>query len=276
MVCTIVFLTWCTTVTTLLASPQQESRGAAPAETPPTNDESWIQLFNGRDLTGWTPKIRYCELGENFGQTFQVVDGILTVVYDPQHYPEYGEKFGHLFYEKSFANYRLRAEYRFVGQQCKAGPGWATRNNGLMLHCQDPKTMSVDQDFPASIEVQLLGGDGQNDRTTANLCTPGTNVVLNGKLFLPHCTSSKSKTYHGEQWVTVEVEVRGGKTIKHLIDGEVVLEYSEPQLDDRDPGAKQLIEKRKGEKLLTEGFIAIQAESAPTQFRKIELLPLEE
>lgn len=270
------------TGTFLFASPPQEnSKPEAKAtdpspSNPPASDEAWIQLFNGRDLTGWTPKFRGCEVGENFGQTFQVVDGVLRVVYDPEHYPKFGEKYGHLFHEQSFSNYRLRAEYRFVGQQCPEGPGWAIQNNGLMLHCQDPKTMTLDQDFPASLEVQLLAGDGQHERTTANLCTPGTNVVLNGKLFLPHCTSSKSKTYHGEQWVTVEVEVRGGKTIKHIMEGEVVLEYTEPQLDDRDPGAKQLIEKRNGEKLLTEGFIAIQAESAPTEFRKIEVLPLDE
>lgn len=238
-------------------------------------DEAWIQLFNGRDLTGWTPKIRHSALGENYGETFQVADGVMKVVYDPQHYPKFDERFGHLFYEKSFSHYRLRAEYRFVGQQVAGGPGWAVRNNGLMLHCQDPKTMTIDQDFPASIEVQLLGGDGKNDRTTANLCTPGTNVVLNGKLFLPHCTNSKSKTYHGEQWVTIEVEVRGGKSVKHLMEGEVVLEYTEPQLDPRDAGAKALIEKRNGELILTEGFISIQAESAPIEFRKIELLPLD-
>lgn len=277
MACMFIIAGWYLTGTMLMASPPQDKRSVeAPPSDSTGSDEQWIQLFNGRDLTGWTPKIRHCELGENFGQTFQVVDGVLKVVYDPEHYPKFGEKFGHLFYEQSFANYRLRAEYRFVGQQCTEGPGWAVRNNGLMLHCQDPKTMTIDQDFPASIEVQLLGGDGQRERTTANLCTPGTNVVLNGKLFLPHCTSSKSKTYHGEQWVTVEVEVRGGKTIKHFMEGDVVLEYTEPQLDDRDAGAKLLIEKQHGEKLLTKGFIAIQAESAPTEFRKIELLPLDE
>lgn len=257
-------------------TPQVDQQDSELAESKSSaNDAEWIQLFNGHDLTGWTPKIRHCPLGENFGETFQVADGVLKVVYDPQHYPKFGERFGHLFYERSFSNYRLRAEYRFVGQQCTAGPGWAVRNNGLMLHCQDPKTMTVDQDFPASIEVQLLGGDGTNQRTTANLCTPGTNVVLNGKLFLPHCTSSKSKTYHGDQWVTIEVEVRGGKSIKHLMEGEVVLEYTEPQLDPRDAGAKVLIEQRGGEVVLTEGFISIQAESAPIEFRKIELLPLD-
>lgn len=240
------------------------------------SSNQWIPLFNGKDLTGWTPKIRFSPLGENYGETFRVEDGLLKVVYDPQHYPKFGARFGHLFFEKAFSHYRLRAEYRFVGQQCNGGPGWAIRNNGLMLHCQRPDSMAVEQEFPVSIEVQLLGGDGVNERSTGNLCTPGTNVVMNGELFLPHCTSSQSKTYHGDQWVTIEVEVRGGEVVRHIMEGEVILEYQQPQLDPRDKAATPLIEKSGGELLLTEGYIAIQAESAPIDFRKIELQVISE
>ncbi len=164
------------------------------------DDGEWIQLFNGKDLTGWIPKIRYHEAGDNFANTFRVVDGLLTVSYDG--YDKYDERFGHLFYEKPFSNYLMRVEYRFVGEQCPGGPGWAIRNSGVMVHGESPMTMAKDQDFPASIEVQLLGGNGKDPRTTANLCTPGTNVEMNGELILRHCTSSTSKTYHGDQWVT--------------------------------------------------------------------------
>ncbi len=240
-----------------------------------SQETQWIALFNGKDLSGWTPKFRHCPLGENYGNTFRVEDGLLRVVYDPTQYPKYEDRFGHLFYEQAFSHYRLRAEYRFVGQQCSGGPGWAVRNNGLMLHCEDPKGMGLDQDFPASIEYQLLGGDGNKSRTTANLCTPGTNVFYQDKLFLPHCTSSRSKTYHGDQWVTAEVEVRGGEVIRHIMEGEVVLEYFQPQLDQRDAHSKELIAQQGGSLLLTKGYIAIQAESHPTDFRKIELLPLQ-
>lgn len=236
--------------------------------------EKWIQLFNGKDLEGWTPKIRYHELGDNFGNTFRVENGVIKVAYDK--YDDFGEKFGHLFYKDKFSNYRLRIEYRFVGDQCKGGPGWATRNSGVMLHGEDPAGMGKDQDFPASIEVQFLGGLGRGPRTTSNLCTPGTNVVMGGKLFTPHCTNSKSKTYDGDQWVTAEVEVHGGKKIKHLIDGVVILEYDEPQLDDRDAHAKELISKAGGVKLLKEGTISLQSESHPIEFRKVELLKLDE
>lgn len=241
---------------------------------PLSAEDKWIQLFNGKNLDGWTPKIRYHELGDNFGDTFRVEDGLLKVSYDK--YDSFGEKFGHLFYKDKFSHYRLRVEYRFVGEQCKDGPGWATRNSGVMLHGEDPAGMGKDQDFPASIEVQFLGGLGRGARTTANLCTPGTNVVIGGKLFLPHCTTAKSKTYDGDQWVTVEVEMHGGKKVKHLIDGAVVLEYDEPQLDDRDTHSKELIAKAGGVKLLTEGTISLQSESHPIEFRKVELLKLDE
>lgn len=233
----------------------------------------WVSLFNGKDLTGWTPKIRYSEFGENTGETFRVADGLLSVRYDQ--YEEFGQKFGHLFYEKPFSHYRFRVEYRFVGEQCKGGPGWALRNSGVMVHGQDPKTMAKDQDFPVSIEVQLLAGNGKADRTTSNLCTPGTNVVMDGKLKKQHCISSASKTHHLDEWVTAEIEVRGNKVIRHILDGDVVLEYNEPQLDERDASAKPLIKAKDGKLALTGGTISIQSESHPCDFRKIEIMILD-
>jgi hypothetical protein len=233
----------------------------------------WIQLFNGKNLDGWTPKIRHAKAGDNPGNTFRVEDGVLKVVYDQ--YTKFDEKFGHLFYNTPYSNYRIRVEYRFVGEQCPGGPGWAIRNSGVMIHGESPDEMSVDQDFPASIEVQLLGGAKTGQRTTANLCTPGTNVVIDGKLFTPHCTSSKSKTYRGDDWVTVEIEVRGSKVIRHIMEGETVLEYNEPQLDERDAHAKELA-KKKGGNLLSGGTISLQSESHPVEFRKVELMKLEE
>lgn len=236
--------------------------------------EEWTQLFNGKDLAGWTPKVRYHKVGENPGNTFRVEEGLLKVRYD-QGYDKFGEKFGHLFYKTPYSHYRLRVEYRFVGDQCPGGPNWAVRNSGVMIHGEAPETMAVDQDFPASIEVQLLGGSGTGERTTANLCTPGTNVVMDGQLVTRHCTGSKSKTYHGDQWVTVEIEVHGDKVIKHLINGQVVLQYDQPQLDDRDAHAKELIATNGG-KLLSGGTISLQSESHPCDFRKVEILVLKE
>lgn len=240
----------------------------------PAAAEDWVPLFNGKDLDGWTPKIRYCELGDNYGNTFRVEDGLLKVRYDQ--YEKFDERFGHLFYREPLSHYRLRVEYRFVGDQAPGGPGWAIRNSGVMIHGEAPSLMGKDQDFPASIEVQLLGGAATGERTNANLCTPGTNVVMDGKLVTRHCTSSKSRTYRGDQWVTVEIEVHGGEIIKHIVDGEVVLSYEEPQLDDRDEHAMSLAAKQGGKLLLEGGTISLQSESHPIDFRKVELLKLKD
>ena len=144
-----------------------------------------------------------------------------------------------------------------------------------MIHGEPAEAMSKDQDFPVSIEVQFLGGTGEGERTTANLCTPGTNVVMHGELVTRHCTNSSSRTYHGEEWVTVETEVRGGELIRHLIDGQVVLEYEQPQLDDREQHSRQLA-VRQGGLILTEGTISLQSESHPCEFRKVEIMELPE
>jgi len=259
-----------------VAEPQSAQQPDTAATEPPRSKDDpageWISLFNGKDLDGWTPKIRGCELGENWGNTFRVEDGLLKVRYDQ--YEKFENRFGHLFYKESFSHYILRVEYRFVGEQVPGGPGWAFRNSGIMIHGQSPETMDVNQNFPVSIEVQLLGGDGTNPRPTFNLCTPGTNVVMNGELVTRHCTNSSSKTYHGDQWVVGEVEVHGDRIIRHKIDGKVVLEYEQPQLDPRDPEAKRLI--RDEQLLLSGGTISLQSESHPCDFRRVEIKVLDE
>ena len=240
----------------------------------PAKQCEWIQLFNGKNLDGWKVKIAGYELGDNFGNTFRVEDGVMKVGYDQ--YDKFAEKFGHIFFEQPFSNYVIRVEYRFIGQQAADGPGWAFRNSGIMVHGQTPASMRQDQQFPVSIEVQLLGGNGTDERPTGNVCTPGTNLVMDGKLIKRHCINSNSKTYHGDQWVTAAVEVRGHKSIKHLVEGEVVMEYTLPQLDKRDADARQLIEMRGGDKLLSSGSISLQAESHPIEFRKVELRRLDD
>lgn len=239
----------------------------APAET-----EDWIALFNGRDLAGWTPKITGHALGENFADTFRVEDGLLKVRYDK--YRGFDGQFGHLFYAHPYSHYRLVVEYRFVGEQAPGGPDWALRNSGAMLHAQDPRGMRLGQDFPISLEAQFLSGlgDGQ-PRTTMNLCTPGTEAVRNGALIRGHCVESTSKTFDGEQWVRVEMVVLGDSQVTHVAEGAEVLSYAMPQfgggnVSDFDPAAKP------DGTLLDSGYIALQGESHPVDFRKVELLDL--
>lgn len=223
--------------------------------------QDWIPLFNGKDLQGWTPKFAGQEPGKDPDQVFRVEDGLLKVSY--QNVERFEGSFGHLFYQTPFSHYRIRAEFRFTGEQVSGGPGWAYRNNGLMLHSQSPQTMTLDQNFPASIELQFWGndpakGDKFANRHMGNLFTPGTRVMIAGQVV--ENADSSSKFFSGLEWVTVEAEVRGGEEIIHFVNGEEVLRYQKPQLDDGKP--------------LASGFIAIQAETHPTEFRKIELLPL--
>jgi hypothetical protein len=238
------------------------------------DQKEWIQLFNGKDLKDWIIKFTHHELGENVHDTFRVEDGLLKVRYDK--WPTFEDQFGHIFYREPFSYYLLAAEYRFTGEQVKTARtdlAWAIRNNGLMLHSPHPKTMLKDQDFPISIEVQLLGGFGK-PRTTANLCTPGTHVVMDGKLVTRHCINSTSKTYEGDQWVRVEVLVHGDELVRHMVEGATVLEYTKPQIGGGSASRTDPAIKVDGTPL-TSGYIALQAETAPIDFRKVELLNLE-
>lgn len=245
---------------TLAQKSAMKTEGSAKKSPASQNEEKWIQLFNGKNLDGWTPKFTGYDAGVNLRETFQVKDGLLKVVYD--NWEKFDGEFGHLFFKTPYSHYRLRAEYRFVGEQVAGGPGWAIRNNGFMIHGQSPEVMKKDQKFPDSIEVQLLGGLGNEERGTLSICTPGTHVTIDGKLTKKHVIRGKPHTFHGDDWVTVEIEVLGNDSIKHMVDGDVVIHYTKPQLDDGT--------------MLSSGTISIQAETAPCEFRKIELLDLSE
>lgn len=223
------------------------------------NDDGFVSLFNGKDLTGWKPKIKGQELGKDPKNTFRVKDGVIQVRYD--NYDKFDRQFGHLFLDKvDYSHYILRLEYRFIGdKQIDGHPGgWAYMNSGVMVHGENPEKMPLDKDFPDSIEVQLLGQkEGGAERSTANICTPGTHYVQDGKLIRAHCQTSSSKTYRGEQWVKLEIEVHGSKRIIHRVNGEVVMDYEKPQLNDGT--------------LLEKGSISMQSESHECDFRNIEI-----
>ncbi len=234
--------------------------------------EEWIPLFNGQDLQGWTPKIAGHDVGANYGDTFRVADGLLSVRYDE--YGEFDGQFGHLFYDEPFSYYRLIVEYRFVGDQQRGAPSWALRNSGAMLHSQAPSTMPRDQDFPISVEMQFLGGlsDGEH-RPTGSMCSPGTEIVYEGETAPSHCINSTSATYDGDQWVRAEVIVLGDSLILHLINGDTVLQYTKPRIGGRVVNGFDPDVKRDGTPL-RDGFIALQSEGHSIDFRRVELLNL--
>ena len=245
---------------------------AASAET--AEAEDWLALFNGKNLDGWVPKITGHALGDNYSDTFRVSQGVLKVSYDG--YESFDGRFGHLFFEKPYAYYRLRIEYRFTGEQAPGGPGaWAVRNSGVMVHSQAPETMPVAQDFPISIEAQFLGGLGDGAaRPTGNVCTPGTEIVYHDRIYPHHCLPAAAPTLDGDQWVSIELIVLGGAQITHRVNGERVLEYQLPQIGGGVVHQFEPSAKPDGQ-LLGSGYLAVHSESHPIEFRRIELLNLE-
>ena len=249
-------------------------------------EENWISLFNGKDLTGWTIKITDQEIGHNLNETFVVEDNMIRIKYDK--YEEFNNAFGHMYYNTPYSHYKLRFEYRFVGEQLKGGATWNVRNSGIMLHSQSAESNEFGQHFPVSIELQLLGGLGIDERTTANVCTPGTAVEMDGVVNYKHCINSSSKTYHGDQWVHVEAIVKGGESMTFIVEGDTVLKFQHPQIgggfiSDQRPkpdwpqfGVERDTEMwiSKAGTILTSGYIALQAESHPVDFRNIKLLDL--
>jgi hypothetical protein len=236
--------------------------------------EEWISLFNGKDIDDWIVKIHHHEVGVNYGNTFRVEDGILQVRYDA-YGDDFNDQFGHLYYKQPYSHYHLVVEYRFVGELYPGAPDYTLRNSGVMFHSQDPRTMPKEQNWPISVEMQFLGGLGDgNPRPTGNMCSPGTDVVYEGQVDPRHCIPSTSETYDGDQWVRAEAIVLGDSLITHIINGDTVLQYSQPQIgggvvERYDPALKQ------DGKLLSKGYIALQSEGQPIDFRKVELLDLE-
>ena len=228
----------------------------------------WVSLFNGKNLDGWTMKITGYKLGENFGNTFRVGDGVLSIRYDQ--YDSFRNKFGALYYKKQLSNYKLKVEYRFVGETTIGAPSWGYRDSGVQYHSQAPESVGVSQPFPVCLEYNLHGGNGKDDRPVGEICASGTIVEINGKPNTTFCTPAAVKrTFHGDQWVTLEIEVQGNK-IKHSVNGEEILAFENPKYNpDHEIGKKLILGSDASVK---KGYISLQSNSHPIDFRKIELM----
>ena len=236
--------------------------------------KEWVSLFNGKNLDNWIIKIKDYPLNENIHNTFRVENGVMKVSY--KDYDTFNNNFGHIFYKKPFSSYKLRVDYRFVGEQVSGGAGWAERNSGIMVHSQSPESMGLTQAFPLSIEVQMLGGiEAGTLRSTGNLCTPGTNVVMDNELITTHCIDSTSDTFYGNYWVTLEVMAIKDSIITHSINGTEVMRYYKPQIGGADIDDYNGDWKNKIGQPLKEGYISLQSESHPIEFKNIEILELD-
>jgi hypothetical protein len=237
-----------------------------------TESVDWIDLFNGKDLTDWTVKIHHHDVGVNFGNTFRVKDGMIKVRYDQ--YGDFNDQFGHLYYNKPFSSFHLKLEYHFTGEFQRGGPDYALLNSGVMFHSQDPRSILKEQNWPISIEFQFLAslGDG-NPRPTGNMCSPGTDIVYQGEVYPGHCLNSTSKTYDKDEWVQAELVVWGDSLVTHIINGDTVLQYSMPTMGGGVVNGYDSLLWKPGTPLKT-GFIALQSEGQPIDFRNVKIKEL--
>ncbi|HEY4653325.1 MAG TPA: DUF1080 domain-containing protein [Cyclobacteriaceae bacterium] len=238
-----------------------------------SDNAGWVKLFNGRDLNDWIVKIHHHDAGTNFGNTFRVEDGVIKVRYDQ--YGDFNDQFGHLYYKEPFSHFHLIVEYRFAGELQPGAPDYTLLNSGVMFHSQDPRTMPKEQNWPISVEMQFLAslGDG-NPRPTGNMCSPGTDIVYEGELYDGHCLNSTSGTFERDAWVRAELVVLGDSLITHMINGDTVLQYSKPTMGG---GVVQGYDSAIWQpgKALKSGYIALQSEGQPIDFRRVELRNLE-
>jgi len=239
----------------------------------PSLESDWTSLFNGQDIDNWMVKIHHYEVGENYGRTFRAEEDMIKVRYD-EYDGDFNDRYGHLYYEQPYSYFHLKLEYRFVGDLHPGAPSFTIRNSGVMFHSQDPRTMPKEQNWPISVEMQFLGGLGDGEpRPTGNMCSPGTEVVYQGQIDPRHCISSSSATYDGDQWVSAELIVLGDSLVTHIINGDTVLQYTQPQVGGGVVERFDPDQKPDG-KLLSEGYIALQSEGQPIDFRNIELRSL--
>ena len=232
-------------------------------------EEQWIKLFNGKDIDDWIVKIHHHEPGINFGNTFRVEDGMIKVRYDQ--YGDFNDQFAHLYYKTPFSYFHLRLEYHFTGELQKGAPVYTNLNSGVMFHSQDPRGMLKEQNWPISVEMQFLAGLGDgNPRPTGNMCSPGTDIVYNGQLYDGHCLNSTSRTFDKDEWVKAELIVLGDSLVTHIINGDTVLQYSKPMMGGGVVNGYDSTVWQPG-KPLTSGYIALQSEGQPIDFRNVEL-----
>jgi hypothetical protein len=223
-------------------------------------DGNWIPLFNGRDLDGWTVKISGHDIGDNYRNTFRVEDGLLEVSY--KQYDRFEDRFGSLFYNKPFSHYWIRVEYRMSGELAPGAPSWAFKNSGIQLHCQAPQTMGKSQQFPVNVEFDFVGGRSFGSSPTGDVCQSGTHVLIDGQPLKQMCSKLSDITIRDDQWVTAVAEVDGDRRVRQIVNGALVVEYTGITTGQGKP--------------LTGGYISLQSNGFPIEFRKVEVLPLDE
>jgi hypothetical protein len=101
-------------------------------------DNSEIELFNGRDLSGWTHELEDKTVKPD--AVWTIVEGVLICKGSPA---------GYLRTENEYENYQFTLEWRWPA----GSPGG---NSGVLLHTTEPLALGI---WPKSVEAQLAAGD---------------------------------------------------------------------------------------------------------------------
>lgn len=201
-----------------------------------------IPLYNGKDLNNWYSDVPATDKDPNLRKSFIIRDGNLVSMGTPE---------GHLLTKEKYENYRLELEYRFAGK-----PG----NCGVLVHASTPRALYGM--FPKSIEVQMMHSNAGDfwciveDIKVENMEArrgPKENWgITEGKERRVKNLTDNSEKPLGE-WNKMTIECRGDK-IKVWVNGDLV-----------NDGFGATAQK---------GQIALQAEGAEVEFRKVDLTPL--
>lgn len=226
--------------------------------------DGWVKIFNGQDLTGWSPLIHKSAYKQDPYNTFRAdpVNHVIKVTYED--YPNgFEDRCGLLYYDKLLTNYRVRVTYRFLEPQAPGPVSWGKNNTGLMIFGIDPAKVTGDPEFPPLIEIQLLGANSTGGNTTPNMCVPGGMTM---KKSTAECGNNHTGVAPppAAEWVTVEAEVHvkgDTKVFQYPNKTTPVITMSGPVYQGKD---------------VVNGYLSLQSESQPLEYKDIELMELPE
>ena len=163
----------------------------------PAQDQP-IQLFNGKDLSGWTPVLD--QRGADPARTWSVADGLLKCT---------GKPAGYIKTDREFADYVLTLQWRWPA-------GTAGGNNGVLVHATTPRALGI---WPKSIEVQLFKGNA------GDLWVIGTELDVPDEATRKEGRRHKNLTDNSEklvgEWNRLEITCKGD-TIRVKVNDELV------------------------------------------------------
>jgi len=201
-----------------------------------------VALFNGHDLAGWHADVPAADADPTVAPSFLVRDGLLVTPGSPE---------GHLITDREYRDYRLVVEYRWPGE-----PG----NCGVLVHASTPRRLYAM--FPQSIECQMHVGNAGDfwcigeDITVPDMEArrgPRASWSVDGDHGRRILNLTDGSERRPGEWNRMEIECRG-RSVTVWVNGDLVNQGTDCTAD--------------------HGRIALQAEGAPCEWRRVELTRL--